>query len=100
MAKVIRMYPALHETDTEKFFGEANKHVGKDKGETNLKRIRSASGLSQSQLAKESDVLLRSIQMNEQRRNDINKPSMDTVYRLSKALGCNIRDLMETSNLK
>lgn len=41
--------------------------------ETNLKRIRTAKGYSQKQLAELSGVSLRSIQMYEQRRKDINK---------------------------
>lgn len=100
LTKVISMYTTLHEADIEKFFEEADKYIGRVKEETNLKRIRIASGMSQSQLAKESGVLLRSIQMYEQRRNDINKASIDNVYKLSKALGCNIKDLMEVGNLK
>ena len=63
--------------------------------ETNLKRIRVANGCTQSELAKKADVSLRSIQMYEQRNKDINKASVDTVYRLAKALGCTTEDLME-----
>jgi hypothetical protein len=33
--------------------------------------------------------------MYEQRNKDINKASVDTVYRLSKALGCVMEDLIE-----
>jgi len=33
--------------------------------------------------------------MYEQRNKDINKASVDTVYRLAKALGCTTEDLME-----
>ncbi|CDD35633.1 putative helix-turn-helix protein [Roseburia sp. CAG:309] len=42
-----------------------------------------------------SNVSLRSIQMYEQRNKDINKASVDTVYRLSKTLGCTMEDLIE-----
>ena len=40
-------------------------------------------------------VSLRSIQMYEQRNKDINKASVDTVYRLAKVLGCAMEDLIE-----
>lgn len=38
---------------------------------------------------------LRSIQMYEQRRNDINKAQVETLYKLARVLGCNIEDLLE-----
>ena len=63
--------------------------------ETNLKRIRTAYGLTQAELAKRSGVSLRSIQMYEQRNKDINKASVLTVHSLAKVLGCTIEDLIE-----
>ena len=63
--------------------------------DTNLKRIRLSYGCTQNELAERSGVSLRSIQMYEQRNKDINKASVDTVYRLSKVLGCTIEDLIE-----
>ena len=47
------------------------------------------------ELSKLSGVSLRSIQVYEQRNKDINKASLETVYRLSKALGCTVEDLIE-----
>lgn len=63
--------------------------------ETNLKRIRTVYGYTQSELSECSGVSLRSIQMYEQRNKNINKASVDTVYRFAKALGCTIEDLIE-----
>ena len=63
--------------------------------ETNLKRIRTVYGCTQAELAQQSNVSLRSIQMYEQRNKDINKASVDTVYRLAKVLGCTMEDLIE-----
>lgn len=63
--------------------------------ETNLKRIRATKGYSQKQLAELSGVSLRSIQMYEQRRKDINKAQSDSLHRLAKALGCTMEDLLE-----
>ena len=53
---------------------------------TNLKKIRQAQGLSQSELASLAEVELRPIQMCEQRRNDINKAQVETLYKTSKCL--------------
>ncbi len=63
--------------------------------ETNLKRIRTVKGYSQKQLAEMSGVSLRSIQMYEQRRKDINKAQSDSLFHLAKALGCTMEDLLE-----
>lgn len=51
--------------------------------------------LSRAQLAERSDVSLRSIQMYEQRNKNINKASAESIYRMAKALGCAMEDLIE-----
>lgn len=63
--------------------------------DTNLKRIRTTYGCTQAELAQRSGVGLRSIQMYEQRNKDINQASAETMYRLSKTLGCTMEDLIE-----
>ena len=93
--KVLNLYPTLHEADITKFFDVADEYFKKTQKETNLKTIRTAAGLSQSELAKKAEVELRSIQMYEQRRNDINKAQVETLYKFAKVLGCNIEDLLE-----
>ncbi len=92
--EVLRLYKTLHETDVTKFFDVANAYFKKTEI-TNLKRIRQARGLSQNRLAELAEVELRSIQMYEQRRNDINKAQVETIYKLARVLGCNIEDLLE-----
>ena len=92
---LLKMYRTLHEADISKFVEIVDKRVREHYEETNLKRIRTIYGFSQSSLAKESNVSLRSIQMYEQRRKDINKASFEAVYRIAKVLGCNIEDLIE-----
>lgn len=92
---VLSLYPTLHEADIRKFIDIAQSRIKKEKPDTNLKIIRRASGLTQQQLAEQSQVELRSIQMYEQRRNDINKAQVDTLFKLAKALGCQMEDLME-----
>lgn len=63
---------------------------------TNLKRIRQASGMSQSKLAEASGVSVRMIQHYEQGVKDINAAAALTVYRLALALDCSVEDLLET----
>ena len=89
------MYYTLHEADISKFVDIMNKRMQEFFPETNLKRIRTGYGCTQAALAKLSGVSLRSIQMYEQRNKDINKASVETVYRIAKVLGCTIEDLME-----
>lgn len=90
-----QMYYTLHEADISKFVDIANERMRKYFPDTNLKRLRTAYGCTQAELAKKSDVSLRSIQMYEQRNKDINKANADTLYRLAKALGCTMEDLIE-----
>ena len=90
-----KMYYTLHEADISKFVDIVDARMKDYFPETNLKRIRTAYGCTQTELAQRSNVNLRSIQMYEQRNKDINKASVDTVYRLAKVLGCTIEDLIE-----
>ena len=90
-----KMYYALHEADITKFVDIAEERIKEHFKDTNLKRIRTAYGCTQAELAKQSGVSLRSIQMYEQRRKDINKASAETLYSIAKVLGCTIEDLIE-----
>ena len=90
-----KMYYTLHEADITKFVDIMDSRMTEFFSETNLKRIRMTYGFTQKELADNSGVSLRSIQMYEQRHKNINKASAETLYRLSKILGCTIEDLME-----
>ena len=57
--------------------------------------LRHNPGCTQAELAKRSNVSLRSIQMYEQRNKDINRASAETVLNLAKVLGCTMEDLLE-----
>lgn len=92
-----KMYYTLHEADISKFADIVESRMKDYFPETNLKRIRTAYGCTQAELAKRSGVSLRSIQMYEQRNKNINKASVDTLYRLAKVLGCTMEDLIELS---
>ena len=95
MSDVVRMYHPYHEMDIGHFYDAMDDRMSRMEGETKLKKIREAAGLSQNDLAVKSGVSLRSIQMYEQRNNDIDKAQGHTLYKLSVALGCDIEDLLE-----
>ena len=90
-----KMYDPLHEADITKFADILDARMREFFADTSLKRIRTAYGCTQVELAKRSGVSLRSIQMYEQRNKDINKASAETLLRLSRVLGCTMEDLME-----
>lgn len=90
-----KMYYTLHEADISKFVEIVDKKIKERYADTNLKRIRTTYGITQSELAKKANVSLRSIQMYEQRNKDINKASVGTIYSIAKVLGCTIEDLLE-----
>lgn len=92
---MLGLYAILHEASVEKFASVLDEKVRAAYPETNLKRIRTVYGCSQRELAEMSGVSLRSIQMYEQRQKDINKAQSDSLYRLAKALGCTMEDLLE-----
>ncbi len=89
------MYYTLHEADITKFVDIVDERMREHFADTNLKRIRLSYGCTQAELADRSGVSLRSIQMYEQRRKDINKASFESVYRIAKVLGCDMEDLLE-----
>lgn len=92
---IIDMYPLYHEMDLSHFVERMNALVKQANPFTRLRMRRDNAGLSQSELANESEVPLRQIQLFEQGQRDINKTSAVTLYKLSKALHCNMEDLLE-----
>ena len=87
-------YPTLHEADRMRFVEELDRRLMQRP--TNLEILRKRANLSQTDLANLSGVSLRSIQMYEQRRNDITKAQFNILNALAKVLGCNIYDLMDS----
>lgn len=87
----------LHEADLSKFVSVANKIILQNKAAspTRLQKIRKAQGLTQKELSELSGVSLRMIQLYEQRQNDINQASGQTINNLARALCCNFYDIME-----
>ena len=93
--KIIGMYSVYHEMDITNFIDTMEEFYKAAEGDSNLKRIRESRGLSQSELAEQSGIKVRNIQMYEQRVNNIDKAQVQTLYKLSRVLGCDIEDLLE-----
>ena len=95
LSAIIAMYPLYHEMDIMHFVEHIDNLIRKANPETRLKSKRLNSGMSQSELAAYSGVALRQIQLFEQRQRNINNAAAITLLQLSKALHCEIEDLME-----
>lgn len=89
-----RLYGVLHEADPSKAVSVFDE-IMKRESETNLARLRKAKGLSQSQLANSADISVRSIQLYEQRKADINKAQHNHLKAMSQVLGCTTDDISE-----
>lgn len=59
-----------------------------------LKAARKAAGLTQKQLAAQSGVKLRAIQLYEQNQLDLRRASVSSALALAKTLNCTIEDLV------
>jgi len=95
LSEIIGMYRIYHEMDIMRFVEDMEGRYNTAAKDSNLKRIREKRGLSQSELAGQSGVNLRNIQMYEQRGNNIDKAQAQILYKLSRVLGCDIEDLLE-----
>ena len=80
-AELEKMYYTLHEADVSKFAEIADARIREH--------------FAEAELAKKSGVGLRSIQLYEQRQKDINKASAESLYKISRVLGCAMEDLLE-----
>ena len=90
LSQIILMYKVFHEMDITAFVESMEKRYNEVEIETKLRSLREARGLSNI-----SGVKLRSIQLFEQKVNDIDKAQAHTLYKLSRVLGCTIEDLLE-----
>ena len=95
-SRIVELYPILHEADITKFNEVADSIISERNPLTNLKRIRTAAGMTQEKLATESGVHLRSIQMYEQRNKDINNAKAISLVRMARVFGCDVEDLLES----
>lgn len=92
---IIGSYHPLHEASEDKFAGivieKWNKVQAEKKG---LKAARKAAGLTQKQLAAQSGVKLRAIQLYEQNQLDLRLASVSSALALANTLDCSIEDLV------
>ena len=95
LSEIIAMYPTFHEMDISRFNESMERRYSEVVMETKLRKISESRQLSQAELSKLSGVALRSIQLYEQKVNDIDKAQAQTLYKLARTLGCNVEDLLE-----
>lgn len=92
---IIGSYHPLHEASEDKFaqivIDKWNNAQADKKG---LKAARKAAGLTQKQLADQSGVKLRDIQLYEQNQLDLRRASVSSALALANALNCAIEDLV------
>ena len=89
------MYPKYHEMDIMQFVDTVNDIYFQKRQTTNLKQKRLEAGLSQSELSRLSSIPVRTIQQYEQRQKNINSAKVESVLSISKALSCDINDILE-----
>ncbi len=96
LSTILSMY-ILHEADVSKFVETADELIARNRRnrKSRLTLIRKARGFTQAELAKAAGIPLRMIQLYEQRQNDLRKAQTATVLALSKALGCDIEDILD-----
>ncbi len=90
-----KLYPTLHEADEHKFVDVLNKIIKNRKKVSNLQYYRKLAKLSQSKLSLKAGVKTKTLQEYEIGGRSINKASVQTLVLLSKALNCQITDLLE-----
>ena len=89
------LYYPWHEASEERVARLVCDMAKKAPRQTKLALARKRIKKTQQDLAYESGVSLRSIQMYEQRQRNINEASVTTVRDIAKVLHCNIEDLLE-----
>jgi DNA-binding XRE family transcriptional regulator len=92
-SQILSMYNPYHEVDLRKFVEDVVDDFYLET--TNLRLLRNKHKLSQEDLAIKVGISKRSIEMYEQRKNDINKAQAMTIFNLSKILNCDMEDLLE-----
>lgn len=97
--EIRRMYSPYHEMDIRQFCGRMSELYAERKTQSNLKRKRLAAGFSQSQLARLTDIPVRTLQQYEQGQKDINKARAEYVIALARALYCEPQLLLEKGNM-
>lgn len=92
---IINMYPTYHEMDNMRFFERMEEIFHDEERPTNLSKIRKEHKLTQKELSEKSGVGIKTIQMYEQRLNNIDNAQAHILYKLARVLYCDISDLLE-----
>lgn len=90
---LLSLYKTLHEADIQKSYEVMDAHFNASKSK--LQMIRKQCGLTQQALADRSGVSLNTIRAYERKSKDLHKAQFDIVMRLSKALKCELTDLID-----
>ena len=93
--KIRDLYHPYHEMDITQGVQKLREIAQQNRVESYLKLLRKRARLSQSQLAEETGIPVKTIQQYEQRRKDINKAQAEYVIKLSQVLCCKPQELME-----
>ena len=95
------LYTPYHEMDVRQFADKMNELYRAAKPETNLKSLRTLAEMSQSELARQAEIPVRTIQQYEQyeqrQKRHLTRRKGETLLRLARVLHCSIDDLMEKS---
>ena len=95
ICRIRELYFPYHEMDIRHFCDRMDELYRRGETVTNLKRMRKNAGLSQSGLAELTGISVRTIQQYEQRQKSINHAQVDYLVRFSRALDCDVMDLVE-----
>ena len=88
-------YSTLHEASEEKCYEVLTLLTKPHVHITRLQKMRKNVNLTQNALALKSGISLRTLQEYENRSKNINRAAGETLFALSRVLGCKIEDLLE-----
>ncbi len=94
MSELKNKYNPYHEMDEMQIVDYIQSKADKTNAVNRLQMYRKMLGLSQSELATEADVNLRTLQQYEIGAKDIHKASVSTIASLAKVLKCDIENLL------
>lgn len=91
--EIVSLYNPYHEMDIKQFCDKMMEKLSPS-NEAKLKKYRTRAGLSQSELARATEVPLRTLQQYEQQQKDINKARGEYLIKLARVLNCEPGDLI------
>lgn len=91
--EIVSLYNPYHEMDIKQFCDKMMEKLSPS-NEAKIKKYRTQAGLSQSELARATEVPLRTLQQYEQQQKDINKARGEYLVKLARVLKCEPGDLL------